>query len=209
MKLYHFYQSTASYRIRIALNYKKINCELIAVDLLKQEQLTQKYLQINPHGRVPALSDGDFSFGESSAILEYLEDKYPERPLLPNTIKDRAWVRYLSQIIISDMHPVMNNSSVVRYLREELKLNEEQVANWYHKWLKQGFDALESNLRDKPERIFCYGDSPTFADVCLIPQIYNAHRFYFSMDQYPTLMNIYGHCTLLPDFEQAHPMHCS
>lgn len=207
MKLYDFHQSSASCRIGIALNYKKINCELISVDLINREQLTSAYLQLNPHGRVPALQDENISFGESSAILEYLEEKYPERPLLPSNLKGRAWVRYLSQIIISDMHPVMNNSSVVRYLREELNLDEDQVTGWCHKWLKQGFDALELNLKDNPHRIFCFGDTPTFVDVCLIPQIYNAHRFDFNMDQYPTLMSIYNHCILMPDFELASPEH--
>ncbi len=205
MKLYHFYQSTASYRIRIALNYKKIDCTLVAVDLSQHKQLSNEYLRHNKHGRVPALEDEGFEFGQSSAILEYLEEKYPTPPLLPDNIQDRAWVRYLSQIIISDMHPVMNNSSVVHYLRTNLMLTETQISDWYYTWLKQGFDALESNLNDNQKRLFCWGEYPTFADICLIPQIYNAHRFNFSMKNYPTLNHIYEHCCSLPYFEEAKP----
>lgn len=205
MKLYHFYQSSASYRVRIAINYKKIDCDLVTIDLRQREQLSDEYKKHNPHGRVPALEDGGFEFGQSSAILEYLEEKYPAPPLLPDDIKARALVRYLSQIIISDMHPVMNNSSVVRYLRSNLMLTEDQVNNWYHTWLKQGFDALESMLNNNPKRLFCWGDHPTFADICLIPQVYNAHRFNFSMKDYPTLIQIYDYCCSLPYFDQAKP----
>src|SRR5437899_1249892 len=109
MKLYHFHQSSASFRVRIAINYKKIDCELITVDLLQREQLSPEFRKHNQHGRVPTLEDEGFEFGQSLAILEYLEEKFPSPPLLPSDIKSRAWVRYLSHIIISDMHPVMNN----------------------------------------------------------------------------------------------------
>ncbi len=205
MKLFHFYQSTAAWRIRIALNYKKIPCELVNVDLLKREHLSQAFLSQHKDGRVPALDDDGFLVGQSSAILEYLEEKFPTPSLLPHDPKSRAWVRYLAQIVISDMHPIMNNSSVVRYLREELKLNEDQITHWYHTWLKQGFDSLESNLNDSQNRVFCFGDTPTFADVCLIPQVYNAYRFHFPMGEYPTLERIYKHCSSLPYFMDATP----
>lgn len=205
MKLFHFNQSSASFRIRIAINYKKIDCELVTVDLLQYEQRSEKYLKHNRHGRVPTLEDDGFEFGQSLAILEYLEEKYPTPCLLPKDIKGRAWVRYLSQIIVSDMHPVMNNSSVVRYLRTNLMLADDQVTDWYHTWFRQGFDALEAMLSDNPERLFCYGDHITFADICLIPQVHNAYRFKFSMKEYPILDRIYDYCSLLPSFNQAMP----
>lgn len=205
MKLYHYYQSSASYRIRIAINYKNIPCELITVDLSQREQVGDEYKKHNRHGRVPALEDQGFEFGQSSAILEYLEEKYPTPPLLPHDLKSRAFVRFLSQIIISDMHPVMNNSSLVRYLRTHLNLSEEQVTHWYHTWFKQGFDALESMLNDDKKRLFCFGEHTTFADICLIPQVYNAFRFHFPMDNYPTLLHIYEHCNSLKYFVDAKP----
>jgi len=205
MKLYHYYQSSAAYRIRIALNYKQIPCELVTVDLSQRAQLTADYQQHNKQGKVPTLEDEGATFGQSVAILEYLEEKYPLPPLLPTDLQARAWVRYLTQIIVSDMHPLMNNSRVIPYLRSNFNLTDAQITQWFHTWLKQGFDALEANLNDKPDRIFCYGDHPTFADACLIPQIYNAHRFNFSMENYPILMRIYTHCCALPYFAEAAP----
>jgi maleylacetoacetate isomerase len=206
MRLYTYYRSSAAYRIRIALNYKKIDCEYISVDLINSQQRGEEYRKHNPQGRVPTLMDENIEFGQSAAILEYLEEKYPQPPLLPNNSIDRAWVRYLSQIIISDMHPVMNNSSVIRYLKDDLVLNELQIKNWYHHWLKQGFDALELALNNHGGvGLFCLGDKPTIADVCLIPQIYNAFRYEFPMDNYPALMKIYNHCMQLSYFDLASP----
>jgi len=206
LHLYTFYRSTAAYRVRIALNYKNIPHEMVSINLTSSEQRGEDYKKENPQGRVPTIMDDDVKIGQSAAILEYLEEKYPDRPLLPVDIKSRAWVRYLSQIIISDMHPVMNNSSVVAYLRLERGFNDDQVQQWYFHWLKQGFDALEENLRAHPDcGIFCFGKTPTIADICLIPQIYNAHKFNFSMTSYPILQRIYKHCTSLDYFERAKP----
>jgi maleylacetoacetate isomerase len=206
MQLYHFYRSSAAYRVRIALHYKKLNCELISINLNNGEQRGEKYREHNKQGRVPTLMDEGIEIGQSSAILEYLDEKYPQPPLMPKDILARAWVRYLSQIIISDMHPVMNNSSVVKYLKDHYALDPTQVTQWFHHWLKQGFDALEANLSRHPDcKNFCWGDHPTIADVCLIPQIYNAFRFDFSMKNYPTLMRIYEHCNSLEYFDKAKP----
>jgi maleylacetoacetate isomerase len=206
MKLYTFFRSTAAYRVRIALNYKNIPCEYVSVNLLADEQRGAEYKKYNKQGRVPTLVDGEFSIGQSMAILEYLEEKYPESPMLPPDTKSKAWVRYLSQIIVCDMHAIMNISSVALYLRKNLHLNENQINNWLHHWLKQGFDSLEQNLNHHPQcKNFCYGETPTFADACLIPQIGNAFRFGFSMDAYPTLMRIYDYCTMLPYFEKSKP----
>lgn len=206
MKLYNFYQSSAAYRVRIAIYYKNIDCEFISVNLRKGEQYSEEYKEHNKQARVPTLVDGDVEFGQSSAILEYLEEKYPEPSLLPKEKENRAWVRYISQIIIGDMHSVMNYSSVVTYLKEVCLLDETQIKNWYHHWLKQGFDALEGLLSKRSDsKIFCWGEQPTIADLCLIPQIYNAFRFEFSMDKYPGLMRIYTHCSTLSYFERAKP----
>lgn len=206
LRLYTFHRSTAAYRVRIALNYKQIPHELVSVNLTKGEQRSSEYKEQNPQGRVPTLVDGHFKVGQSAAILEYLEEKYPERPLLPNDIQARAWVRYLSQVVVSDMHPIMQNSSVVAYLKAKHGLTEEQVQKWYFHWLETGFNALEENLKAHPAcGNFCYGETPTFADLCLIPQVYNAHKFNFPMGRYPTLQRIYEHCSTLDYFEQAKP----
>lgn len=205
MILYNSPISTAAYRVRIALNYKSISHAFVDVDLESRQQVSESFKKVNAHCRVPTLDVDGFKFGQSMAILEYLEENYPNPALLPKDTNERAWVRYLAQIIVSDMHSVMNNSSVTRYLKIQEKFSEQQIKEWRYTWLKQGFDALEANLNDYPKRIFCVGEQPTFADVCLVPQVYNANKFGFSMDSYPTLMRIYKHCITLDFFNQASP----
>lgn len=206
IRLYTNWRSTATWRIRIVMNYKKIAYEPVAINLNAGQQRSDEFKKQNPQGRVPTLIDGEVKIGQSSAIFEYLEEKYPEPRLLPTAIEHRAWVRYLSQIVVSDMHPLMNNSSVVAYLKTKRGFTESQVQQWYHHWLKQGFDALESNLKDHPDcDDFCFGKTPTFADVCLIPQVYNAHKYNFEMKPYPTLQRIYEHCSNLSYFKSAAP----
>lgn len=203
--LYSYYRSSASYRVRIALNYKQIAYDLVPINLLTGEHLGENFLGHNKQGRVPTLNDNQFEIGQSSAILEYLEEKYPEPALLPHKLESRAWVRYLSQLIISDIHP-LNNSSVLKYLAEPVGLNQDTIQQWYHHWVKLGFESLENILSKHPDcKNFCWGDQPTFADLCLIPQVYNAHRFKLPMDTYPTLCRIYEHCLTLPYFEKARP----
>jgi len=205
MKFYAYYHSTAAYRIRIALNYKNINHELVSIDLMAGKHHDESYKKHNRQARVPTLDDDGFEIGQSSAILEYLEEKYPEPALLPHDIKKRAWIRYLSQIIISDIHP-LNNSGVLNFLKNLLNQDQSKIQLWYHHWVKCGFDALEAILTDHPDcKSFCYGDTPTFADICLIPQVFNAYRFGFPMNNYPTLRRINEHCLLLPYFEKARP----
>jgi len=205
MKLYSYYRSTAAYRVRIAMQYKKLGYEYIPVNLLAGEQREKNFSQVNPQGRVPTLVDGDFVLGQSMTILEYLEECYPAPALLPKDPKARAWIRWFSQIIACDIHP-LNNTSILKYLREPLGHNDEQVQQWYHHWLKQGFDALEELLRTNLDRKnYCWGDSVTFADVCLIPQVYNAHRFKFPMNNYPLINQINDFCLTLPYFEKARP----
>ena len=205
MKLYTYYRSTASYRVRIALNYKNIHHELLPIDLIHGKQHDEFYKKHNKQGRVPTLSEDNFEIGQSSAILEYLEEKYPQPALLPSNIHARAWVRYLSQIIISDIHP-LNNSSVIKFLNKSLELDQSKIKIWYHHWLKQGFDTLESILAEHPEcENFCWGSKPTFADICLVPQVYNAYRFEFPMDNYPTLRRINEYCLSFDFFQKARP----
>lgn len=205
MQLYSYYRSTAAYRVRIALHYKKLTYQSIPIDLSQGKQLETEYRVHNPQGRVPTLIDGELETGQSMAILEYLEEQYPQPPLLPSDVKGRVWVRCFSQIIACDMHP-LNNMGPLKFLREEFKFSEEQIVQWYHHWLKQGFDALEMLLeKNKNRQNFCWGHLPTFADICLIPQVYNANRFNFSMTNYPLISAVNQFCLQLPYFENAKP----
>ena len=203
MKLYTYYRSTAAYRVRIALHYKNIACDLLPSNLLTGQQNEAAYAIINPQMRVPALIDEDLVLGQSLAILEYLEEKYPEPALLPKNIEKRAQVRFIAQLIACDIHP-LNNVGVLNYLKNTLHHDKETVNEWYFHWLKKGFDALET-LLSRQKNAFCVGDSVTLADVCLIPQIYNAHRFGFSMNAYPRVMEINDYCLSLSCFEKAKP----
>lgn len=203
MKLYSYPRSSAAYRVRIALNYKNLSYDIIQINLLKAEHRKQSYIDLNPQASVPTLIDGNLTLGQSAAILEYLEERYPETPLLPKAIADRAWVRYVMQIIVSDMHP-LNNLGVTNYLKENLHQDKTAVLKWYFHWLTKGFDALETIIKPKSGR-FCLHDNLTFADVCLIPQIYNALRYEFDMTPYPTLLAINEHCLKMACFIKAKP----
>lgn len=207
MKLYTYYRSTAAYRVRIALHYKNFAYESIPVNLLESEQFNIEYSAVNPQMRVPTLIDSDNNselvLGQSIAILEYLEEKYPEPALLPKDIHLRAQVRAFCQLIACDMHP-LNNSGVLQYIRKVFSQDKEEVNAWYFHWLTKGFDALEILLKDN-EGPFCFGEQLTMADICLIPQIYNAFRFEFPMNAYPKLSAIYQHCLPLKAFDAAKP----
>jgi maleylacetoacetate isomerase len=207
LTLYTYYRSTAAYRVRIALNYKQIEHHLVPVNLLEAEQLTEEYVAINPQMRVPTLLDGDFKLGQSLAILEYLEEKYPDLPLLPEDINQRARVRMISQLVASDIHP-LNNVGVLKYLKTHFNQEQSAVNRWYYHWIRKGFDALEKLLFDSDrvkKQLFCVGNTVTLADLCLIPQIYNAFRFEFPMGNYPHLLEIYHHCLTLEAFDAARP----
>ena len=205
MKLYSYFRSSTSYRVRIALNLKEIDYELEPINLLKDEQRSEDYLRINPIGGVPALQDAGHTLTQSLAILEYLEERYPTPPLLPQAPAERARVRALANVVACDMHGI-NNLRVLKYLTGELGLSEEQKTAWMHHWLHQGFSALETMLRDNEQtENFCHGHSPTLADICLVPQVFNAKRFELDMAAYPTIERIYAHCETLPAFAEAHP----
>lgn len=207
MKLYDYYRSSCSYRVRIGLNIKDISYETLSVHLVNNggEQHQPNYLELNPQGLVPTLDENGHIISQSLAILEYLEEICPTPPFLPPKPLGRAQVRSMSLLIACDMHP-LNNLRVLTQLKNQFKASEQQVMDWYHHWLKQGFDALETRLQAMPHKSHvCYGNEVTMADICLIPQIYNAKRFGFSLHNYPLINSINTYCLSLPAFQEATP----
>jgi maleylacetoacetate isomerase len=205
MKLYSYYRSSAAFRVRIALNIKGIDYEIVPINLLKHEHETASYRLINPQARVPTLVDGDIILTQSMAIIEYLNEKYPSPALLPQSLEDRAWVRRFSQIIVSDIHP-LNNSGTLNYLKNVLHHDQEQCDQWYFNTLRNGFDTLEAMIiANKRSGQCCLGNEISIADICLIPQMYNAQRYHFPLTNYPHLQAINDHCLKLPYVEKARP----
>lgn len=205
IQLYGYWRSSTAYRIRIALNIKGIEAEQRFVNLREGEQGGESHRRRNPLGRVPVLVDGDATLTQSLAILEYLDERYPEPPLLPDDAIDRARVRALAQVVGCDIHP-LDNLSVLKYLQSELGASDEQKLEWYRHWVKQGFDALETMLAgDERTDRFCHGDKPGLADVCLVPQVYNARRFDCDLETYPTITRIDAACAQLDAFRRAIP----
>lgn len=206
MTLYGYFRSSTSYRTRIAMNLKQLDYDYIAVNLAKDEQLEAVFQSINPQGLVPVVQVNDLWLYQSPAILEWLEEVYPEHPLLPKDAAGRMQVRALSAMIGCDIHP-LNNRRILQYLRNELSVDEDQVMAWCHRWMSEGFDALEKRLaQDKTRGKFCYGNSPTFADCYLIPQISSAERFKVDLSAYPNIVAIDAHCRTLKAFADADPM---
>jgi maleylacetoacetate isomerase len=207
MKLYTYFRSSAAYRVRIALNLKGLPYEAVPVHLLKGggEQLSDTYRNINPSKLVPALQDERGTLTQSLAILEYLEDTHPDVPLMPPDPLGRARVRELAQIIACDIHP-LNNLRVLRYLVHEMGVSEEAKNKWYKHWVTDGLAALEAHLaRDPGTADFCHGETPTLADCCLVPQVFNAQRFDIDLGPYPNIARINANCVQLPAFQHAHP----
>ena len=203
--LYSFWRSSAAFRVRIALNLKGINYDIIPVHLRKGggEQLKESYQALNPNGLVPLYIEDDVPLHQSTAIIEYLEEKYPNPPLLPKNLQDRAWVRALAQDIAADIHPI-NNLRVLRYLVGTLGVNDENKTIWYAHWVKKGLTSLEKRLAsDARVGLFCYGDLPTMADVFLVPQVFNAYDTKIDFSVYPTVHRIVTHCMTLPTFINA------
>lgn len=209
MKLYSYFRSSAAYRVRIALNLKSLEAEVIPVHLLKNggEQHSAEYRQINPSELVPAwvedTHEGGFILTQSLSILEYLEEKHPETALLPQNIEQRALIRAFSQSIACDIHP-LNNLRVLQYLSHILTVSDEQKSAWYKHWVETGFAGLETQLKNSNGK-FCFGKTATFADCCLVPQVYNALRFNIDLAAYPKIAAIYQHCNTLPAFQNAAP----
>jgi maleylpyruvate isomerase len=206
-KLYEYFRSSASYRVRIGLNLKGLSYESIPVHLTRAggAQFGAAFTAINPHSLVPVFETDELRLSQSLAILEYLEEAHPEPPLLPRKLEDRAHVRELALAIACDIHP-LNNLRVLKYLREAALLDEARIRSWVQHWIQSGFDGLEAKLGRSPQRgLYCFGDSPTMADCCLIPQIFNARRFDVQMDTYPTLQGIEAACQGIAAFQRAHP----
>ncbi|MES2047764.1 MAG: maleylacetoacetate isomerase [Pseudomonadota bacterium] len=212
MKLYGYFRSSASYRVRIALNLKGLEAEQVSVHLVKNggEQFSDYFRSLNPDALVPALLDTDngeeIALSQSLAIIEYLEEKYPQPALLPNNLADRAHVRSLALSIACEIHP-LNNLRVLKYLTGTLGISEEQKNTWYQHWCVSGLAALEQRLAtDTRTGDFCFGNTPSLADCCLVPQIANAQRFNCDLSGMPTLMRINQHCLSLAAFVKAMPM---
>lgn len=207
LKLYGYWRSTAAYRVRIALNLKQVSYSQESVHLVKEggQQHKPEYLELNPQALVPTLVDDGTTIGQSLAILEYLEDKYPTPALLPEDIKQKAIVRQLCQIIACDVHP-LNNLRVLQYLQNNLSVSDKDKTAWYHHWIDKGFTAYEGILtKHNISGDYSLGEELSMADACLIPQIYNANRFGFSMDKFPRLNQINENCLKLERFQNAIP----
>lgn len=204
MKLYTYFRSSAAYRVRIALNLKAITHDMVPVHLVRDggEHHQPAYRAINPQGRVPSLAlDDDTILTQSPAILEYLEEVYPEPALLPSDPVQRAHVRAFAAVIGADIHPI-NNLSILQYLKGPLGQDQDTVTTWYRHWIEQGFAALEQQVGDGP---YCFGDKPTLADLYLVPQVYNARRFGVDMSAFPKLTAIDAHCLSQEAFKAAAP----
>ncbi len=206
MKHYGFFRSSAAFRLRIALNLKGLTAEPVLVNFAKREQTGEAYRKVNPQGRVPSLElDDGTVLIQSLAIIEYLDETHPNPPFLPTGAKARARVRGLAQLVACDIHP-LNNAAVLAYLRANLGADDDKVNAWYHHWIRLGFEAFEQFLAaDEATGRFCHGDTPGLADICLVPQVFNAQRYDCPLDPYPTLMRVFDECMKLDAFADAQP----
>jgi maleylpyruvate isomerase len=208
MRLYSYFRSSAAYRVRIALNLKGLPYDILPIHLRRNggEQLAPAYRAINPEGLIPALAlDQQTVLTQSLAIIEYLNETHPQPALLPAAPLDRAWVRGIALAVACDIHPI-NNLRVLRYLAHELKVEEKQRDDWYRHWCQQGLAAIEATLaRDARVGKFCFGDTPTMADCCLVPQVLNAQRVNCDLSAMPTIMRINANCLAEQAFATAAP----
>jgi maleylacetoacetate isomerase/maleylpyruvate isomerase len=208
MKLHNYFRSSASFRVRIALELKGLPYEYIPVHLLKGEHKQEKYAAVSASMLVPTLeTDGGELLGQSMAIIEYLDETHPEPRLLPTEATERAHVRALAQLIACDIHP-LNNLRVLKYLVHELKVDEEAKSAWYRHWVREGLVAFERELQRLPASTYCFGDAPTLADCCLVPQIFNGKRFNVDFSGLTRTMAAYDACMQLPAFQKAQPSSC-
>jgi maleylacetoacetate isomerase len=204
VKLYSYFRSSAAYRVRIALNLKNIPYDMVPIHLVKEggQNRRPEFRAVNPQMRVPALA---LSSGEvlvqSLAIMEYLDEVYPEPPLLPPEALARAHVRALAQLVACDIHP-LNNLGPLRYLKNALKHEQPEIDTWYQHWVLEGFEALEALLGPGP---YAYGAQVTLADLCLVPQVFNARRLKVPLDRFPKIVAVDAACQKLPAFDKARP----
>ncbi|MEO7935186.1 MAG: maleylacetoacetate isomerase [Dokdonella sp.] len=208
IKLYSYWRSSAAYRVRIALNLKQLDHEIIPVHLVNDggEQHREEYRALNPQASVPTLLDGSRVYRQSMAIIEYIDEAYPATvALLPSTARERARVRALAQVVACDIHP-LNNLRVMQFLERDFSSPQVERQRWTQHWIVEGFRALEAMLDDSASTgLYCDGDAPTLADLCLIPQVYNARRFDVDMAAFPVIARIEQQCLSLPAFDAARP----
>ena len=208
IKLHNYFRSSASFRVRIALQLKGLAYDYVPVHIARGDHKTAPYAQISADQLVPLLETDDGQrFSQSMAIIEYLDELHPEPALLPRDAAARAHVRALAQSIACEIHP-LNNLRVLKYLVRELKLSEDTKNDWYRHWVRDGLVAFERQLAASPAGRFCWGDTPTLADCCLVPQIFNARRFDSDLSGLPRTMAAYEACMALPAFQAAQPSQC-
>lgn len=207
--LYGYWRSSASYRVRLALNLKGLDYQQHSIHLAKGEQHNKAFRQLNPQGLIPLYleesREGTIRLAQSLAILDYLEDSYPDTPLLPSCPVEKATVKSLALIVACEIHP-LNNLRVLTYLEEQLQVEGESKMAWYHHWIANGFKVLETELTQfLADKTYSLGERPGYLEALIIPQVYNANRFNCPLDDYPKLRALVTHCEKLPAFIQAHP----
>lgn len=207
MKLHNYFRSSASFRVRIALNLKGLDYDYIPVHLARGDHLKGPFAAISADKLVPMLEDEGERFSQSMAIIEYLDETHPEPPLLPHDPVGRARVRALAESIACEIHP-LNNLRVLKYLVRELKLDDAAKNAWYRHWVRLGLEAFERQLHQLPAGIYCYGNTPTLADCCLVPQIFNAQRFECDLGELPRTMAVFEACMQHDAFRSAQPSSC-
>ncbi|MBS4699506.1 maleylacetoacetate isomerase [Aeromonas media] len=203
LQLFGYWRSSASFRVRLVLQLKGLGYEQHPVNLRQGEQKEKAYRRVNPQGLVPFLIDGDVQLGQSVAIMEYLDETYPAYPLMPSAPEERARVRQIVNMIACDTHP-LNNLRVLNYLEQELGQSKTARDAWYRHWIDETFTALEQLLMTTAG-VYCVGNEVTLADCMLVPQVYNAHRFNMTLDDYPTIARIVANCEQLQAFVKAAP----
>jgi maleylpyruvate isomerase len=206
LKLYDYWRSSAAYRVRIGLNLKGIACESVPINIMpgKDEQRAESFRSKNPQMRVPALETDHGVLTQSLAILSWLDAQYPEPPFLPADPWAAAQAQSFALTIATDIHP-LNNLAPLAVLREKFGADEEAIADWYRHWIRLGFEALEAQLSTGPRGAFAFGDAPSIADICLVPQCANARRFKLDMDAFPRLAALDERARAHPAFERAAP----
>lgn len=206
LKLYTYWRSSAAYRVRIALNLKGLRYESVPVHLVKDEQHSAEFHEVNPQELIPVLRHGDRVLRQSLPIMEYLDETFPDRPLLPAVSRDRQRARAIAAMVACDIHP-LGNLRVQQYLEREFGATQAQREAWTRHWIGMGLDAIEQVLADSPSTgAFCEGEHPTVADCCLVPQVYNARRFGVDVDgHYPVIARIEAACLALDTFDAARP----
>ena len=205
MKLYTFFRSSAAFRVRIALNLKGLQYESLPKQFARNEHRAPEHLALNPQGLIPALATDGVVLSQSLAIIEYLNERHPAPPLLPDDPIDRARVRSMAMAIACEIHP-LNNLRVLNYLRDQLEQDDEGIGTWYRHWVSEGFRGLEVQAREfSANGRYCFGDAVSLADVLLVPQMFNARRFKTDLTPFPTLVGISTHLEALPAFAAARP----